>query len=264
MKNTLLKHLAVLCILASSRMVITCFPIESLEVIIQREVNTPVKWKKACLQLESTKPSLFNYKEDTHLRLFPIEPSKNGLIAFDCERKILDYLHNKCKLKICEYKTNRSDQKDICFKLSHQLKVFAVAQNQIKLFSGIVSEWWYKPGQNECPGNELFPLVRIVLNDCAILNCGTEDSLIIGFLGAGKKILNRIKKTEIRVTKNKSLKTEGESNIFGTSFDLNGDDIDDIFIFKQQLSEYKSYIRIYANFNGEWVCNWDGLEEECF
>jgi hypothetical protein len=59
------------------------------------------------------------------------------------------------------------------------------------------------------------------------------------------------------------MKTMDGSSISGSGYDLNLDQIPDVFIYDEDLDESNSYTRIFLNVDGEWKCKWISLNQTC-
>lgn len=214
------------------------------------------EWITANPKFNKTKPSYFNNVNSEKYFVAPLQISGlNVPFTWDSDLSILKFLTTK--------DTNFSVKKGV---------------NADKIFQGTKIQWtkpesaliwiqentyksaianWYLFGANDCPGTHLFPLInfeKIFELENARVN-RLRGIVIIPFNEEIKKITS----SKIELT------TVDGSKLKGTGYDINNDNILDVFSYYESLGDegMTGYRRLYLNINGIWTSKWSEYYEEC-
>jgi len=122
-----------------------------------------------------------------------------------------------------------------------------------KTYKALVDNW-YLSTISECPGTIIFPNLSLK-KVTEIPTALTNNLQGLTILPYNKNIIIKSSKT--------TMTTEDGKAINGVGYDLDNDDIFDIFNFNEDIDETTNYIRLYINVNGHWKCKWVNLDEAC-
>ncbi len=114
---------------------------------------------------------------------------------------------------------------------------------------------WYLSDLTDCPETIIFPSLSFKKVK-EVPNSLTNNIQGLAIFPYNKNIKN-IKSSE------RTLLTVNGKEIIGIGYDINNDKIIDIFSFYENVSETSGYTRLYVNINGEWICKWISLYEDC-
>ncbi len=138
-------------------------------------------------------------------------------------------------------------------KISWQNKIDGLIWFNSKSYKLTVDNW-HLYDFTECPTTTNFPSLsfeKVIETPYAMTN-NIQGLTIFPFNDNFK-----ITSTETTLTTEKGLKIKG----FG--YDLNNDNIIDIFTFSENIYDDTFYIRLYMNVSGKWECKWIDLDEPC-
>jgi len=113
---------------------------------------------------------------------------------------------------------------------------------------------WYLSTQTECPGTIIFPTLSFK-KIIDIPNALTNNI-------QGLMVMPYTDKLSISASETSMFLDDG-TEINGISFDIDNDEVFDIFTYQENIDETTFYIRLYINVNGEWKCKWISLDETC-
>ena len=214
---------------------------------IKQKVNQ--NWKRENPKFQKSDKSFFNNQNSRFLFVIPVQVSgRSKIFSWDYSLSLIDYL---CK-RDCENITIKDTNEKTEIVWNKPIKSM-VCINDKKINTAVES--WVLLKYNECPGTISFPIVyyNYELN---IKNPITNNIEGIAFIGEKLKInsLNKVE-TSLFTTENKEIK--------GIGYDLNNDDLIDIFYFKEEIDDSRYYGRLYLNIDGEWKCEWIEYFETC-
>ncbi|PVH25502.1 hypothetical protein [Sphingobacterium corticibacter] len=113
---------------------------------------------------------------------------------------------------------------------------------------------WYLISNTDCPGTITFPTISF---DKEVAIPAPHENSLDGLTIFPYDDRIHITSHEIALT------TIDNQSMTGIGYDLNDDDILDIFTYTEEINETTSYIRLYINVNGVWKCTWIHLDEVC-
>lgn len=113
---------------------------------------------------------------------------------------------------------------------------------------------WHLFESTECPGTIIFPNLSFE-KVVDVPNATTNDIDGLTIIPYAENITVKSSDT--------ALETASKKEINGTGYDLNDDDILDVFSYTEEIDEITNYTRLYLNVNGQWKCKWIHLDEVC-
>jgi hypothetical protein len=114
---------------------------------------------------------------------------------------------------------------------------------------------WHLFEMTECPGTIVFPLLMFkkVKDVPNALTNNIQGLTIFPYDGRITKIISS--ETHIATSDGQKIK--------GVGYDVNNDNIFDIFTYDEDIDDTTSYNRLYINVCGHWECRWIRLDEVC-
>jgi hypothetical protein len=238
---------------------------------IKDELSIQSKWKIENPVLTKTEKSLFNNINVKNIFIFPISIStKNEMYFWDCENRILDYMNSSGEYAFSLRKEFAADGKIAFSELIPSNKIDLIVLTNQNIIKSKMTKW-RKDNNYECPGNYSFSHWEI-------------DSAQFGYKFSEEDIRNLSEKLYgnmigiilfsscekgfkigIPVANDIEMDLLHGDKILGIGWDLNQDNILDIFTYIEKLSNVTSdrYFRLYLNLNGKWECKWVELIEDC-
>lgn len=113
---------------------------------------------------------------------------------------------------------------------------------------------WHLGDSSECPGTINFP--SLYFEKVVDVSNATANNI------QGITILPYVENLVIKSTETE-LQTNSGQHIKGVAFDINKDNIVDIFTYTEVIDETTNYTRLYLNVSGQWKCKWINLDEAC-
>ncbi|WP_430611761.1 hypothetical protein [Flavobacterium sp. JP2137] len=115
-------------------------------------------------------------------------------------------------------------------------------------------DYWHLMEITECVGTSIFPNVFFKSTDKLTGAESTHTPSLV--------VLPYHESFKIK-SSNTTLTTGDGKIIKGTGYDLNNDAVFDVFTYVEEIDEITSYIRLYINVSGQWICKWVNLNQEC-
>lgn len=231
-----------------------CFGQHNVLDELNRTVNST--WITDNPELERTEASFFD--EDNSKTSFVVPIKISGLsipFTWDCDLSILDFLVSQ-DTEISIKKGKEADPNFLGTKIKWSNKKSALIWIDQKFYHAQIDNW-YLFGQTECPGTNLFPALSFDklfdLKDAVTNNL--NGIAIIPY----NPDIDHITRSNVQ------LLTTNKRELNGTGYDLNSDNILDVFIHYESLNEEgtRGYKRLYLNVEGSWNCKWSEYYEEC-
>ncbi|GAB1308609.1 hypothetical protein KH5_12920 [Urechidicola sp. KH5] len=243
-------HLIILSLLISG----ACFGQQNVYEEISKTVNSD--WISTNPDLENTDSSFFNNLSSETSFVVPIKISGLSIpFSWDCDLSILKFLLSQDS-NISIKKGKDADSNYLGIKIDWTEKKSSLIYLNNKFYNASIDNW-YLFGQTDCPGTILFPVLNFdKLFD--VQDARTNNLNGIAIIPYNSNI-SQIIETETQ------LLTTDKKEISGTGYDLNSDDILDVFIYYETLDDegMTGYKRMYLNVDGRWICKWSEYYEEC-
>lgn len=225
---------------------------------VLKELSNTVEssWIKTSPQLKQTKSSFFTRENSKTTFVVPVKISGLGVpFTWDCDLSILNFLLNKDE-SITIKKGIEADPNYKGVRINWTKKQNSLLWIDGELYESTIDNW-YLFGLNDCPGTYTFPVLNFT-KQYDVPNARTNSQSGIAIFPA-RPYITDIERIETKLI------TEGQEKVNGTGFDLNNDQIIDVFIFMEWLDEEQmtGYKRLYMNVDGNWVFKWSELYEEC-
>jgi len=175
--------------------------------------------------------------------------------TWDCDLSILKFLTNiDSRYKILKGKN--ADEIYLGTKFKWDKPISALIWINHQIYESQVDNWSLFE-KTDCPGTRIFPSLdfkKIFELKNPILN-NLSGIVIIPFA----KNITYVHEYPINI------KTVDLKVVKGIAYDINKDNVPDVFIYYENLNKEgtKVYTRLYINIEGEWICKWIYLDEVC-
>lgn len=180
----------------------------------------------------------------------------NKLITWDQNLSLLKFISNRTD----DYTLLQGEEADSVYlgsKIKWRDDLSALLAFDQHIYKSKI-KFWQLMGKNECVGTINFPSVKFennYISEITDLNTNTGLAII-----PTHKEIDHVKqhKSVLRTTTGNFIKGKG--------FDLNRDDVIDVFVYDESIgNEYNpdTYKRLYVNINGKWKLAWFALYEPC-
>jgi len=206
--------------------------------------------------LQKTKASFFT--ETNHLNFLILDLNFSGKsipFIWDCDFSVLNFLSKK--EFIIEKKNNQfNNQNYITTNIKWIEKINGLLWFEDKIYQSKIDNW-HLEDYFDCPGTISFPNLNFE-KVFDLKNARTNTKRGLAIIPFTSEIQN-IKRNEIELT-------SGTGKLMkGVGYDLNKDNIIDVFIHYEKLDDegFTGYKRLYININGNWTCKWVEYYEEC-
>lgn len=210
-------------------------------------------WMKKNPVLEPAKPSFFTNSNENSYSVFPLQIGEHGMpFVWDSNFALAESLlalDNNINIK----KGAEADKVYKGTKITWNKAMHGLIWLDNKTYKTAITEW-YLIGDTDCPGTISFPTLSFQKVD----KIKEEDS----FTTQGLVILPYMENSKIKSREAEVKEANGKA-VRGIGYDINDDDILDIFSYTETADEISSYVRLYININGQWKCKWAFLDEEC-
>lgn len=211
-------------------------------------------WLRENPELENTKASFFDKTRAENYFVAPIQISGFSIpFAWDDDLSILKFmLSRNDKIKTLEGTEADPNYKGIKIKWGQALTGLLWVNDRI--YKAPISDW-HLIKETDCPGTINFPTLSFKKQFDApnAINNKLEGIAIIPFTSE----INKVSSSKV------SLKTRNGMVVDGKAFDINNDEVSDIFIYDEEIDETTYYSRLYLNIDGKWVCKYVKLDEVC-
>lgn len=223
------------------------------EIIRRLEKGITQKWIRQNPKLNNTQSSFFNKDNEKKYFIGLLELGGGNIpFAWDDNFSLIKFILN-LDSDIVIKQGILADKFYKGTKITWKKNINALICVNQKTFKATVENWQLL-GVNDCPGTINFPalsLQTMIAIPKQTKNC-INGLTILPY--DASFVIKRIETT---------LTNENGKAIKGIGYDLNNDDIVDIFSYDEGISDTASYIRLYINVNGQWKCKWIHLDEEC-
>jgi hypothetical protein len=217
-----------------------------------------ITWITPLEQLENTKPSYFNKTNSQLVFISPLEISGYGTpFSNDCDLSVLKFLSPQDSTIV----VNTGKEADSFYlgtKIKWKEKIPALLYINSKIKNSSITDW-YLFGKSECPKFSLFPTLNF--EELYQLDSPEKNDSEGIALFPSPNDISIIKEATVE------LKSKTGNRFWGKAYDLNNDEIQDVFIYRDTDydSNGKRQQKLYINVEGKWVIKWNNLEEtRCF
>jgi hypothetical protein len=246
------KKLLILVLLAG----IVCQGQTNIYDILKDSIDN--SWIKPSEELTSTKPSYFNSINSQNIFISPLEVSGYGVpFSWDSDLSILKFLSAKdSTIVIKTGKEANSEYLGTKITWNNNKTALLFLDNEIN--KSFMTDW-YLFGRSECPKMHLFPLVNFEELYKSPFPMKNDSKGIVLFPAPPN--IKTISESRIK------LYSKGGNSLLGTAYDLNNDQIQDVFIYQDSEFDRNGAKQktLYINLNGTWVRKWNHLyETKCF
>lgn len=215
-------------------------------------------WIKSIEELEKTKPSYFNNINSESVFISQLEISGYGVpFSWDSDFSILNFLMKKDSI-VDIYEDGKADVVYLGTKLiwPNQKTVLLYIEDEIR--NSVITDW-YMIGNSECPAMQLFPNLNFEqwYRPPSPVRNTSKGIAIFPY----PSDVTTIKEKEIK------LKSKNGNSIRGNAYDLNNDQIPDVFIYQEpEFDENDAkQTSLFINLNGSWILKSNQLyETKCF
>lgn len=212
------------------------------------------KWVRNNPVLIHTKTSFFNEENESKYFVGLLQISGQSVpFTWDDNLSLLKYLlalDNEINIK----QGIEADKNYKGTKITWNKEINGLIWFNNKIYNASVDNWHIFE-LTDCPGTIIFP--NLSFNKVTEVSDALTNNIQGLIIFPYNENLKNIKSSETTV------KVENGNTIKGIGYDVNNDGIFDIFSFFENLDETTNYIRLYININGQWVCKWVNLYEEC-
>ena len=213
-------------------------------------------WKTTNPVIKETKPSFFNETNHSDFLILDLNFSGYSIpFVWDCDFTILDFLSkNEHIIKEENHKFNEKEYTTTHIKWKNDLNGLLWFRD--KIYESKIDGWDLE-NYFDCIGTISFPNIKFE-KVIELKNARTNTERGLAIIPFTNKIQH--------ITRNKiELISEGGKLMKGTGYDVNKDNIIDIFIHYQELDDegFTGYKRLYVNIDGQWTCKWIEYYEEC-
>lgn len=213
-------------------------------------------WKTTNPTMQKTKPSFFNEKNHSDFLILELNfGGSSKPFVWDCDFTILDFLSkNEYQIKKENHQFKDIKYSTTTIKWNNDINGLLWFRNEIHKSK---IDNWFLGNYFDCVGIISFPMVRFE-KIVELENARTNFESGLAIIPFSNEIQN-IVRNEIK------LYDEGGKLMKGKGYDVNNDNVTDIFIHYQELDEegFTGYKRLYLNINGNWTCKWIEYYEEC-
>ncbi|WP_298311334.1 hypothetical protein [uncultured Aquimarina sp.] len=233
-----------------------CNCTEQTKSISELKNSVDQSWIKENPSIRQTKRSFFNKTNHSEFLILDLNFSGQSIpFVWDCDFSILNFLTNKEYLIENEnHQFNNKNYTTSTIKWTEEIS--SLLWFREKIHKSKVADWNLE-NYFDCAGNISFPNLNFEkIFELENARTNLERGLaIIPFTSEIKNIV----RNEIELT------SETGKLIKGIGYDINDDNITDIFIHYQELDDegFTGYKRLYVNIDGNWTCKWIEYYEEC-
>lgn len=226
--------------------------VRDLYLSLKKSVNT--SWIRENPVLSETKPSFFNSDNQAHYFVGLLQMSGHSFpFTRDHTFSVLQFLlalDSSINIK----QGSDADKVLKGTKVSWNQKIYGLLWFDDAIHKAEVHNW-HLFEMTECPGTIIFPLLMFKkVKD--VPNALTNNIQGLTIFPYDERI-TKIISSEAHIT------TRDEQKIKGVGYDVNNDNIFDIFTYDEDIDDTTSYSRLYINVSGHWECRWIRLDEDC-
>lgn len=228
-------------------------------IIDSLKANRNQKWIKESPKFKNTLKSFFTENNTKNLLVLSVYFSGYGVpFTSDYTFSVLDYLSKKYpsnKTDLYRVKNEFSSITEIRWKNPEKVKIWINGQS----FQTRINNYslYGTSNFNECPGTiDFSSFYYYKIPELKIENPLTNNLTGLAFIGTEIN-LDNLTKTEYE------LETKNNRKIQGVGYDINNDNIPDIFYYYEMIDDISAYGRIYLNISGNWILLLNEFEQVC-
>lgn len=228
-------------------------------IIDSLKANRDQKWINKSPRFKNISKSFFTDKNTLNLLIVPVYISGFGIpFSTDCTFSVLDFLNKKHTFNQTDlYRVNNelSNITEVKWKELEKVKIWINGQS----FQTRINNYYlYGTSDfNECPGTiDFSSFYYHKIPELRIENPLTNNLTGLAFIGTDFNLDSLIE------TKSE-LVTENDIKIEGVGYDINNDNILDVFHYYEMIDDISSYGRMYLNIGGNWILLLNDYEQVC-
>jgi len=229
------------------------------ELVTELRSQIDMEWKKPNPEFTRTSTSYFNSNNIQDFYIAPINWSGRSIPFFwDCDLSALEFLISS---KNTYEKLTGTDADEIYKGTKLKWKDVKATIWVNDNYYNVELTNWHVMELNDCPGTISFPAIHFT-KTFELPNARTNNLEGLVFISDKSLGSNKTSASPTQLARN-----DGKS-IKGTGYDLNNDQILDLFYFTElegesEWLEGNQYNRLYANIGGTWKCIYVELLEVC-